>query len=76
MTIEISGHTDNISSKSFNKELSKKRANSVANYLIKKGIDRKRFTTEGFGYSKPIADNKTEKGRQKNRRVEFKILTK
>ena len=75
MTIEISGHTDNISSKKFNIALSKKRANSVANYLIKKGIDRKRFTTKGYGYSKPIADNKTKEGRQRNRRVEFKILT-
>ncbi|MBN2669099.1 MAG: OmpA family protein [Bacteroidales bacterium] len=75
MKIEISGHTDNVSSQKFNKELSKKRANSVANYLIKKGIKRERFTTEGYGYSKPIADNKTEEGRQKNRRVEFIITS-
>ncbi len=75
MTLEISGHTDNISSKKFNQELSKKRANSVANYLIKKGIDRKRFTTKGYAFSKPIASNKTKEGRQRNRRVEFKILT-
>ena len=75
MTVEISGHTDNVSSKKFNIELSKKRANSVANYLILKGIDRKRFVTKGYAYAQPIADNKTKEGRKKNRRVEFKILT-
>lgn len=75
MTLEISGHTDNISSKKFNQELSKKRANSVANYLIKKGIDRNRFKTKGYAFSKPIASNKTKEGRKRNRRVEFKILT-
>ena len=75
MTIEISGHTDNVSSKRFNEELSKKRANAVANYLIQKGIDRKRFVTKGYYFSKPVADNNTKEGRRKNRRVEFKILT-
>ncbi len=76
MTVEISGHTDNISSKKFNKELSWKRANAVANYIIKKGINRKRFKTVGYWFSKPIADNETKEGRKLNRRVEFKILTK
>lgn len=74
ITIEIEGHTDNISSKRFNMALSKKRANAVANYLIEKGIDRKRFKTKGYGFSKPMESNDTELGRQKNRRVEFKIL--
>ncbi len=76
MTVEISGHTDNVSSKKFNKELSQKRANAVANYIIKKGINRKRFKTVGYWFSKPIADNNTKEGRKQNRRVEFKILTK
>ena len=75
ITIEISGHTDNVSSKKFNMVLSQKRANSVANYLIQKGINRKRFVTKGYAFSKPIADNKTKEGRRRNRRVEFKILT-
>jgi len=75
MIIEISGHTDNISSKRFNMELSRKRANAVANYLIKKGVNRKRFVTKGYAFSKPIADNSTKEGRRRNRRVEFKILS-
>ena len=74
ITIEISGHTDNVSSKKFNILLSQKRANAVANYLILKGLNRSRFKTKGYGFSKPIAENTTKEGREKNRRVEFKIL--
>lgn len=74
ITIEIAGHTDNISSKRYNMALSKKRANAVTNYLIDKGIDRNRFKAKGYGLSKPIESNDTKEGRQKNRRVEFKIL--
>ena len=74
MKLEISGHTDNVSSFKFNLKLSQKRAESVAKYLIDKGIDKSRLITEGYAYKKPIADNETEEGRTKNRRVEFKIL--
>lgn len=74
MKLEISGHTDNVSSYKFNLKLSKKRAKAVANYLVDMGIDKTRLITEGYAYKKPIADNKTDEGRTKNRRVEFKIL--
>ena len=69
--IEISGHSDNIGNKSYNIQLSTDRAEEVANYLIKKGIDKNRISFLGKGSSDPIDDNGTEEGRQKNRRVEF-----
>lgn len=72
--IEIGGHTDNIGSKEYNIELSQKRANSVANYLLQKGIPKNRMVIRAYYYSQPIADNSTEEGRAKNRRVNFKKL--
>ncbi|MFZ4797282.1 MAG: OmpA family protein [Bacteroidia bacterium] len=69
----IQGHTDNKGNAAKNLELSKNRAKAVANYLISKGIDIKRISSEGFGGSKPIAENKTEKGRALNRRVDLII---
>lgn len=72
--IKISGHTDNVGAIPFNLELSKKRVNSVINYLISKGINKSRLEGEGFGASKPVADNKTEEGKQLNRRVEITVL--
>jgi OOP family OmpA-OmpF porin len=71
--LTIEGHTDNQGSAPFNKTLSEKRANAVKNYLTSKGIEESRITTVGYGIEKPIADNTTEEGRAKNRRVEFKI---
>ncbi len=73
--IEISGHTDNRGSMVFNRRLSKARAQSVVNYLISKGVNKKKAKAVGFYYKFPIADNKTEEGRAKNRRVEAKILS-
>jgi outer membrane protein OmpA-like peptidoglycan-associated protein len=55
--------------------LSKERARSCMNYLGSKGIAQTRLESEGFGPNKPVADNNTDAGRAKNRRVEFKILT-
>jgi len=75
ISIEIQGHTDNNGTKKYNYKLSDKRALSVYNYLIYKSIDKKRIGYKGYGYDKPIATNKTKKGRSKNRRTEFKILT-
>ncbi|MEI6348479.1 MAG: OmpA family protein [Bacteroidota bacterium] len=69
--IEISGHTDNIGNKSYNINLSKARADAVANYLISKGINKSRVTAIGEGSTLPVASNSSDEGRQKNRRVEF-----
>jgi hypothetical protein len=69
--LEVQGHTDNIGTEKYNEWLSQKRASSVISYLIRKGISRKRLHAKGFGFSKPVASNETEEGRQKNRRVQF-----
>jgi OOP family OmpA-OmpF porin len=74
--VRIEGHTDDIGEAAFNQLLSEKRAESIKNYLVSKGLDPKRFESVGYGESKPIADNKTEKGRAQNRRVEFLIIEK
>ena len=72
--VEISAHTDNIGSKAYNMKLSDQRAASVASYLFNQGIARDRIISKGYGADMPIADNNTEEGRSKNRRVELKIL--
>jgi outer membrane protein OmpA-like peptidoglycan-associated protein/Tol biopolymer transport system component len=74
--IEISGHTDNVGTPQYNIDLSTKRANSVKDYLVSKGIAQDRLTAIGYGQTMPIADNTTEEGRAKNRRTEFKIIKK
>src|SRR5690606_5523687 len=74
MQIEISGHTDNLSADQYNLALSERRAKTVVAYLIRSGIDESRLTVQFFGESKPVDSNDTEEGRQRNRRVEFKIL--
>lgn len=74
--IEVSGHTDNIGSDSYNMNLSQKRADAVKNYLASKGIAAKRVSSKGYGKTKPIATNSTELGREQNRRVEFTITKK
>lgn len=73
--IEISGHTDNVGTDEVNKKLSQERADSVKAYLVERGVEADRITTRGAGPDEPVADNKTPAGRQKNRRIEFKILT-
>ncbi len=74
MKIEISGHTDSQGSDLHNQQLSENRAKEVVAYLVENGIDEKRLKFKGYGKTHPIATNTTEEGRQKNRRVEFKIL--
>ncbi len=72
--IEIFGHTDNSGTEDTNRELSQARAETVASHLKFRGVSRSRMRAQGFGSSRPIADNATEEGRQMNRRVEFKIF--
>ena len=72
--IELSAHTDNVGQKAYNMKLSDQRAASVAAYLINKGIAKSRIVSKGYGMDVPIADNSTEEGRARNRRVEIKIL--
>jgi len=70
--VEISGHADAIGSDEYNRELSGRRAESVRQWMINKGIAATRLTSIGYGESRPIASNDTEEGRALNRRIEFK----
>ena len=72
--LKISGHTDNKGDAVANLKLSEKRSEAVKKYLIGKGIGADRFKVEWFGSTRPLVDNKTEEGRQKNRRVEMVII--
>ena len=74
LKIEISGHTDNVGSVSFNELLSQRRADAVVNYLAGKGVDKKRLSAKGYGHSKPVDSNNTAEGRALNRRTEFEII--
>lgn len=69
--IEIRGHTDNTGDANYNFQLSQDRADAVKDYLVRNGVDPFRIESIGFGETKPIADNDTKVGRQKNRRIEF-----
>ena len=71
VSLAIGGHTDNTGAEKLNAKLSINRANVVAKYLIKKGVDAKRISTSGFGFANPTADNKTKDGRSQNRRAEL-----
>ena len=73
--IEVGGHTDSQGDADHNRELSKRRAAAVVNYLQSRGVDRRRLTAAGYGPDKAIASNKTAAGRAKNRRVEFNIVS-
>jgi len=72
--IEISGHTDNIGSSQYNQILSGKRAGSVVEYLVSRGIEKTRLQSKGYGPSHPIDSNDTEQGRANNRRTELTII--
>ena len=74
INVEIGGHTDSVGSDSYNQKLSEQRAKAVCDYLISQGVDKARLSYKGYGESEPIATNETEAGRQRNRRVELKIL--
>lgn len=72
--IEVAGHTDSMGSDAYNMKLSKQRAEAVRNFLISRGVAADRLTAKGYGESQPVADNATEEGRFKNRRVELAPL--
>lgn len=73
MSILIEGHTDSIGSEEYNLGLSKRRAKSVYDFLVSQGVAESRLSWEGYGESRPVADNDTEEGRQRNRRVDLVI---
>lgn len=71
--VEIAGHTDSTGSAEYNESLSDKRANSVREYLVSKGVEAERLTSRGYGEVDPVASNETASGRAMNRRVEFRV---
>ncbi len=75
LKLMIFAHTDNVGSDEYNLDLSQRRAKSVSDYLASKGVHPPSIRFRGYGASKPIADNATDEGRAKNRRVEFYITT-
>ncbi len=76
VTIQLDGHTCSIGQEDYNQKLSEDRARAVLEFLLKNGIKEKRLSSFGFGESKPLESNDDEANRQKNRRVEFIILSK
>ncbi len=71
--VEIQGHTDNVGNSETNQRLSQRRAQAVRDYLVSKGVDRKRLQATGYGSEVPLEDNETAAGRAANRRVQFEI---
>lgn len=71
LNLTVEGHTDNVGNPEYNKQLSEKRAKAVASAVAAKGIEAKRLKTVGYGQEKPVADNNSDAGRAKNRRVEL-----
>lgn len=76
LNVSVEGHTDNTGSEEHNLKLSEQRAQNVLQFLVEQGIDAKRLSSKGYGMSKPVADNSTKEGRQKNRRVDLVIKDK
>jgi len=74
LRVELAGHTDGTSRAETEIQLSRDRALAVRDYLVRKNIPKERFNIVGYGKNRPIADNETPEGQQKNRRVEFRIL--
>lgn len=74
LRVMITGHTDTDGTREHNLDLSARRAEAVKAYFVSKGVAESRIETRGAGFDEPIADNKTKAGKQKNRRIEFKLL--
>jgi outer membrane protein OmpA-like peptidoglycan-associated protein len=74
LVLEVEGHTDSQGDDLYNLELSQRRAQAVVDYLVAKGVPRAQLQAQGFGETKPIADNRTKEGRAQNRRVVFTIV--
>ena len=72
--VEVEGHTDGTGTAEFNRRLGQERAASVVAWLVRRGIERERLVAKGYGSDRPLADNATEEGRTKNRRVEFYVV--
>lgn len=73
ISIQITGHTDNVGSEEYNLRLSRQRAAAIRDFLVKAGISANRLSIEGKGESSPVSSNESDRGRQQNRRVEFTI---
>ncbi|HSM91453.1 MAG TPA: OmpA family protein [Anaeromyxobacteraceae bacterium] len=72
--VRVEGHTDNVGSANYNRDLSQRRAQAVVNALVQRGIAAEKLLPKGYGFDRPVASNATALGRAKNRRVEFTIL--
>ncbi len=72
--VEINGHTDNVGSLAANQKVSEGRAQAVGNYLAGQGVQSVRMEMHGYNYQYPVADNTTDAGRAKNRRVEIRLI--
>ncbi len=73
MSVHVEGHTDNIGTPEHNMDLSQRRAQAVYEFLVTQGVDPARLSAQGFGLTRPVADNSTAEGRQRNRRVDLVI---
>ena len=76
VALKIGGYTDNVGNADANLKLSQKRAKNTLQELVKLGVDAKRLEAEGYGEKHPVADNSTEEGRQKNRRIDLRVTKK
>ena len=75
LKLMVRAHTCTVGSEAYNLDLSQRRAKSVKTFLVKRGIPPPSIRYRGLGFSQPVADNSTEKGRARNRRVEFRVTT-